>query len=168
MNRETIKQTAAEMANKNGLINLSRADLCEKIGIPDGSFPHVAECTFTELVAELQSEGVGTHIADSVSKSRVNPALRKEYLLNAAVTIAKKVGYQKVTREAIAVEAGVSAGLITNYLGTMVNLRRDVMRAAIRLGIAEIVAQGLANNDAHARKASPELKEKAARIIANN
>ena len=77
------------------------------------------------------------------------------------------MGYTKVTRDAVADAAGVSMGLVSRYFGTMKNLRRDIIRYAIRNDIAEIIAQGLANGDDHARKAPANLKAKAATLLAN-
>ena len=170
MNKESVKQTAIEMTEEVGLINLSRRDLCERAGIPDGSFPHVMGCTFSEFVVELQDEGVGAGSGEvvEVNKTRVSPKLRREQILAAAVELAKTDGYHKMTRDDIAKRAGVSTGLVTKYFSTMPALRRDVMRAAVRNNVAEVVAQGLANRCSHALKASPELKKQAALILVNS
>lgn len=154
------------MVRKSGLINLSRRELCEAADIPDGSFPHVMGCTFAEFVVELQSENVEQGIAP-VSKSRTSATLRKEHILAVAVTLAKAKGYQEITRDGVAEAAGISFGLVTKYFGTMSNLKRAVMGAAIAQGVPEIVAQGLANGDKRARKAPAELKLEAARILSN-
>jgi DNA-binding transcriptional regulator YbjK len=166
MKREHVKETAIAMVREAGLINLSRRELCDRAGIPDGSFPHVMGCNFAEFVGELREDGVEQSAAP-VSKRRANPALRKDYILAVAVDMAKAVGYHKLTRDAVAEKAGVSMGLVTRYFGTMKRLRRDVMRRAIKEGIPEIVAQGLANSDEHAKKAPAELKATAATLLAN-
>ena len=57
--KQHIKQIAIDMANANGLINLTRFDLCERAEIPEGSFPHVMGCTFTEFVTELKPHEIG-------------------------------------------------------------------------------------------------------------
>lgn len=165
MKRENVKATAVAMVQEAGLINLSRRQLCERAGIPDGSFPHVMGCNFAEFVDELKGENVGA-TSFPVSKSRTNPALRKAHILAAAVDMSKTVGYHKLTRDAVAEAAGVSMGLVTRYFSTMNNLRRGVIRYAIRHDIAEIVAQGLANGDDHAKKAPDELKMRAKAILA--
>lgn len=166
MKREEVKQVAARMVKGYGLINLSRRELCERAGIPDGSFPHIMGCNFADFVEELKLEGVeGTHHA--VSKTRANPELRKDHILNVAVSMAKTTGYNKITRDKIAESAGVSMGLVTRYFGTMGQLRTAIMRRAVKQGITEIIAQGLANGDDHAKKASPELKAVAVELLAN-
>lgn len=165
MKREHVKKTAVAMVKEAGLINLSRRQLCERAGIPDGSFPHVMGCNFAEFVEELRVDGI--EAADyPVSKTRANPTLRKGHILAVAVAMAKDVGYHKITRDAVAEAAGVSMGLVTRYFGTMTQLRRDIVRHAIREQVPEIIAQALANGDDHARKAPEELKMRAKAILA--
>lgn len=165
MKREHVKKTAVAMVKEAGLINLSRRQLCERAGIPDGSFPHVMGCNFAEFVEELRVDGIEA-AAYPVSKTRANPALRKGHILVVAVAMAKDVGYHKITRDAVAEAAGVSMGLVTRYFGTMTQLRRDIVRYAIREQVPEIIAQALANGDDHARKAPEELKMRAKAILA--
>lgn len=164
--REEIKEVAVCMVRGQGLINLSRRELCERAGIPDGSFPHIMGCNFAEFVEELKLEGI-EEIPHAVSKTRANPALRKDHILTVAVGMAKTEGYNKITRDKIAEGAGVSMGLVTRYFGTMNQLKTAIMRRAIKQGIAEIIAQGLANGDDHAKKAPAELKAEAATLLAN-
>lgn len=166
MERNEVKQLAVKMVDEAGLINLSRADLCARAGIPDGSFLHIMGCTFAEFTEELKAEGVSETVFP-VKKKRANPALRKEHILNAAVSLAKDVGYQRITRDGIAERAGVSMGLVSSYFGTMVQLKNDVMRRAVKQGILEIIAQGLAAQDDHAKKAPKALKQQAVRLLAN-
>lgn len=155
--KQEIKETALKMINESGLINLSRAGLCERVRIPVGSFAYYAGCTFTDFVKGLKDDS-NNH---QVFKTRVNPILRRENILIAAVELARENGYNKITRDDIAERAGVSMGLVTHYFETMVQLRRAVMRHAIQFEIVEIIAQGLANKDDHARKAPEELKKQA-------
>lgn len=166
MKREKIKTVAIKMVKKSGLINLSRRELCETAGIPDGSFPHIMGCNFFEFVNELKDENIESGMV-AVSKRRVPAVLRKEYILKAAVDMAIEQGYHRITRDCVAEKAGVSFSLVTKYFGTMKQLRKDVMRTAIKQSIAEIVAQGLVNGDDRARKAPIELKAQAATLIAN-
>lgn len=86
---------------------------------------------------------------------------RLAQILAAAVKVSAKEGYQRITRETIARAAGVSEGLVTYHLGTMPELRRAVMREAIRSACLPVLAQGLAARDRHAQKAPPELQKKA-------
>ncbi len=166
MKREEVKEVAVCMVKGEGLINLSRRELCKRAGIPDGSFPHVMGCNFSDFVEELKLENI-QEIAHSVSKTRANPELRKDHILNVAVKMAKASGYNKITRDKVAEGAGVSMGLVTRYFGTMGQLKNAIMRRAVKQGVAEIIAQGLANGDDHAKRAPAELKAEAATLLAN-
>lgn len=163
--REQVKEVAVCMVKGEGLINLSRRELCERAGIPDGSFPHIMGCNFSDFVEELKLENI-QEIAHSVSKTRANPELRKDHILNIAVTMAKVSGYNKITRDKIAESAGVSMGLVTRYFGTMVQLRRDIVRMAVRNEILEVVAQAVISNDPHVKKIDADLKERALKAVA--
>jgi len=96
---------------------------------------------------------------------RLHPTDRKPLLVDAALNAALAHGYRRMTRDHIAAHASVSPGLVSLYLGTMVKLRRTVMREAIKRGCAEIVAEGLAERDPQALKAPDDLKDKAARLL---
>lgn len=160
MKREHVKETAIAMVREAGLINLSRRELCDRAGIPDGSFPHVMGCNFAEFVEELREDGVEQSVAP-VSKRRANPALRKDYILAVAVDMAKAVGYHKLTRDAVAEKAGVSMGLVTRYFGTMNQLKGAVVKRAVKTEVLEIVAQCILNKDPRGAKISEELKSRA-------
>ena len=165
--QELIKQTAIKMVKEAGLINLSRKELCERANIPDGSFSRDMGCSFTEFIDQIKPEisDVKNH---AVNKKRVNPSLRKDHILRHAVEESMHSGYHAVLRSSIANRAGVSMGLVTNYFGTMTQLRRAVMRYAVENEVLIVIAQGLANKDKQAKKASTELKEKAAAYIINS
>ncbi len=166
--RQQVKDIAITMVRQYGLINLSRAGVCEKADIPDGSFIHVMDCTFTELLDELVTElaAAGTDArVRQTTKKRVNPALRKQNILQAAVELARRDGYREVTRDRIAEAAGVSVGLVSRYFGNMNQLRIAIMRYAVKQSIPEIVAQGMAASDPQALNASAELKAVAAQSL---
>lgn len=166
MERQQIKEIAVRMAETEGLINLSRLALCERAGIPDGSFPHVMGCNFSEFIEEVRATGIKFPLM-KVKKSRTSPALREEHLLECAVALATVQGYHNVTRDQLAEAAGVSMGLISRYFGTMVQLRKAVVRQAVLKEIPEIIAQGLANGDKQAQKAPDALKTRAAMLLVN-
>lgn len=96
---------------------------------------------------------------------RMAPADRREQILRAAVGMAKDTGFQKITRDGVAVRAGVAMGLVTRYFGTMGQLRRAVMRSAVKNGVIPVIAEGLAIGDPHAKKAGPELRAKVISFI---
>ena len=92
---------------------------------------------------------------------KMHPADRIAQILSAALVVASKVGYARLTREDIAKRADVPASLISYHLGTMPALRRKIMREAIRTECLPVVAQGLAIRDRFALKAPADLRARA-------
>jgi AcrR family transcriptional regulator len=91
---------------------------------------------------------------------------RLTQILAAALTLSVRSGYTRITREAIANAAGVSPGLVTHHMGTMEQLRRDVMREAVRVQCLPVIAQGLVMRDRHALRASAFLQTAARNSLA--
>ncbi len=86
---------------------------------------------------------------------------RTEQILAAALAIAPRVGYARLTRDEIAERAKVPPSLVSYHLGTMTEARRLIMREAVRVECLPVIAQGLACKDRHALKASEELRTRA-------
>lgn len=93
--------------------------------------------------------------------TRKAPSERKAEILQAALHCAAKHGFTTFTREHVANAAGVSPASVNVYFHTMANLRRDVMRAAVRDRVLGVVAQGLVMRDRHALKAPADLRAEA-------
>lgn len=89
---------------------------------------------------------------------RLNPADRTRQLLDVALRLAAGEGWRCITHDSIAVAAGVSRSLVVARLGTMDQVRRSVMRAAVRERCVRVVAEGLAASDKHACKADADLR----------
>ena len=101
-----------------------------------------------------------------MTKKRLHPDDRKQQILNAAIKVAGRPGgWGKMTRDAVAREAGCAEGLVSKYFGTMIAFRRSIMRAAIQARNLAVVAQGLAAGDTNAQKAPPELKAAAVETL---
>jgi len=96
-----------------------------------------------------------------MSRTRLEPDVRKKLILLAAVVIAERDGYTRMRRADIAHEAGVATGLVSRYFGTMTQLKRTVMRHAVTEGTLPVIAQGIANRDPHALKAPEEMRKAA-------
>lgn len=101
-----------------------------------------------------------------MKNKRLPPEARGLILLDVALREAKKHGWANLTREQIATAASVSPALVSARLGTMVNLRRDVMRQAVKLGELRVLAEGLAARDPIAMKAPAEMRQRAAAAMA--
>ena len=91
---------------------------------------------------------------------------RKLALLDAAMTEARKCGYNRVTREQIAARADCAPGLVSFYFGTMRQMKRAIMSEAIRTHNLPIIAQGLADRHPKAMRAPVELRTAAAMTLA--
>jgi len=92
---------------------------------------------------------------------------RIKHILDTALILAEQHGYTNVSRDAIARVCGFpSPSLITYHMGTMEELRRKVMREAIKRENLRVLAQGLAARDRHARKAPDDLKARALQTLA--
>ena len=102
-----------------------------------------------------------------MTKKRLQPDDRKQQILTAAIKVAGRPGgWSKLTRDAVAREAGCAEGLPSKYFGTMISFRRSIMREAIRLAALPVIAQGLAAGDKCAQKADESLKRKALETLA--
>jgi len=88
-------------------------------------------------------------------------------ILTAALELSstREGGYSRLTRDDIAVHIKIPPSLITYHLGTMAELRRDIMREAVRVSCLPVIAQGLACRDRHALKASDELRQLALQSV---
>jgi len=75
-------------------------------------------------------------------------ARSKKYdLLCIALKLARKHGYREVTREMIANSAGSAEGTVSFQLGTMKQMRRVIVRHAIRTNDNKIIAQAILAGD---------------------
>lgn len=92
---------------------------------------------------------------------------RVAQILAAALELAQKTGYQKLTREAVAQRLGIPSSLIPYHMGSMTEFRRKIMREAVRTECLSVIAQGIAARDSHAMKAAPELRAKALQSLAS-
>ncbi len=99
-------------------------------------------------------------------RTRMKPAARREQLLEHAMRVAEHVGFSHFTRAQVARAAGVSDALVSAHWNTMGQLRRSIMREAVRAQNVTLVAQGLCARDTVAMKAPKELKERAALSLA--
>jgi DNA-binding transcriptional regulator YbjK len=92
---------------------------------------------------------------------RLDPKERREQIMQAAIEAAKQHGIQNMQRDQIADIAKCGESTINKYYNTMTQLRRDVMRRAIKDEVYEVIAQGLMYKDPRALKLSDDIKKKA-------
>ncbi len=87
--------------------------------------------------------------------------IENERILDSAIHIAKRDGFLNITRENIANHAKVSTGKVTMAYGTMVKLKRAIMRKAIKEEILSIIADGVLTKHPCIQKCDVELRTKA-------
>jgi AcrR family transcriptional regulator len=160
--KQLIEQAAVQLAAERGLINITRAEVCERANISDGSFADIMDETFTEFIDRLEDVPIGA----TVDRKRVNPALRRKHVLNIAIELARTKDYSQITRGDIASAANVSPALISHYFDGIKALQTVILKAAIKREIPEIVAQGLVRRDPIAVQAPKELKDRAISYLA--
>jgi len=82
-----------------------------------------------------------------MKNKRMQNVLRKNMLLQIGLDLAKHHGYTNVSKYKIADKADVSPSLVAKVLGTAVNMRRDIMRYAIKNQCLSVMAQGMVLRD---------------------
>jgi len=95
------------------------------------------------------------------TQTKLEARIRVAQILDAALDLAPRVGYNRLTRDVIATRAGISPALVTHHMGTMAELRRCIMREAVHREHLPVIAQGLACQDRHAMKAPDALRRRA-------
>lgn len=96
---------------------------------------------------------------------RLQPEVRHDQIIAAALKLAKRVGFANITRDRIAKEAKVSTGLVSKY-GDMPAIRTAVMQLAIAEEALTVIAQGLTAGDATAKRAPQALRLAAMKSLA--
>lgn len=79
--------------------------------------------------------------------------VRRQIMLAAALRLAScPGGWYTLTRQKIAKASLCSEALVSRYLGNMPEVRKAIMREAIRREILEIISQSIAAHDGYAVK----------------
>jgi AcrR family transcriptional regulator len=99
---------------------------------------------------------------DTKMTKRMPPEERRQSILAAAVKESRRLGYRNITRDGVAIAAGVTFPRVTQLFGDMPGLRRAIMRYAVEHADLVLLAQGLAHRDPIARRASAAVKKQVA------
>lgn len=86
-------------------------------------------------------------------------------ILEKAIAMSADGGFTRLTRDSVAFEAGVAAGMVNKCFGTMEGLRRAVVSQAVITENLEVIAQGLAVGYEEARRAPAQLKTRALAML---
>lgn len=98
---------------------------------------------------------------------RMSPGDRKASILEAAIEAAKQHTFSGMRLHHVATAAECSNALVVSYYSTMPQVRRAVMRAAIKRGLLDIIANGVVTRDPTALKADEGLKTRALASLSN-
>ena len=86
---------------------------------------------------------------------------RKTQILTAAIEIAQKKGFDRISKSTISKALGISPNDAKHHFGSMANLKSAVMKAAVELKITSVIVYGIAIKHPDALAASDELKAEA-------
>jgi len=108
-----------------------------------------------------------------MKKEYLKKDVRREQILSTAMDIAITEGYDKLTRDGVAIKAGVATGQVNRVFNTMPQLRRAVMRSTVsqlKLNptnerLLLILAGGLSSKETPALNAPTELKRAALDLL---
>jgi len=140
MNRQMIEGKALKLAEEYGFANITKAQLCHALDIPDGSFRHYSGCSFTEFCEEMRRK-FPSPAPGEITRARVNPEDRRAHLVDKALLLSKAYGFERITRLQLSKFAGVSASLVSQHF-TMVQLRQAILERAIEVEDLDVIAQG--------------------------
>jgi AcrR family transcriptional regulator len=118
---------------------------------------------------DLTGSSINRYTSPMKTQIKLEARERIAQILASALELSatREGGYSRLTRDDIAAHAKIPPSLITYHMGTMPELRRDIMREAVRVGNLPVIAQGLACRDRHALKASEELRQRALQSCVN-
>jgi AcrR family transcriptional regulator len=95
-------------------------------------------------------------------QQRMAPEMRADQIVEAALGLIEAgAHYSRVTRDEIAERCNITGTAVQYHYPTMAQLRRAIMRAAVKRGSLRCIAQGLVDGDAQALKAPAEVRENA-------
>jgi len=86
---------------------------------------------------------------------------RVAQILQAALAVAQTVGYNRMTRDQIAAHCGIPSSLIAYHCGTMVELRRSLVRHAIKTNNLVVLAQAIVAKDSRVKNLPDDIKRAA-------
>ena len=167
MDQAHIKQVARDLAKSQGLANMTKAKLCQALGIPVGSLAWRLGYSYGALIKEI-SDGVPAYVDGvPIKAARLAPELRKEALLVAARDIALTDGFKALTRVAISDAADVSNVTSIKLFKTVDALVRALVGKAIADRDAPLLAKALEAGHPRAKKAPADLLDEALDLIPN-
>lgn len=100
-----------------------------------------------------------------MARTRMTHDDRRRDILEAAMQIARKSGFSRITRDGVAAAAGVSSGLVSYHFTDANGLRDAVVDEAIIIENVKLLGEALVAGNRRAMKAPPDLKRQALVLI---
>ncbi|AAQ96514.1 hypothetical protein [Vibrio phage VP16T] len=85
-------------------------------------------------------------MAKKITK-RPAPAVRKEQIVQAGLLVARRTGWESITYKAVAEHVGIAAPSLVYHYRTMTQLKRAIVRAAVRANDGLVVAMAVQAGD---------------------
>ena len=102
-----------------------------------------------------------SEICLKLPRRRETCARRKSQIIEAALTLAARVGAQGLVRDRIAEEAGVASPLLHRHFGAMDTLRDIIIEEAFKRGAVDVLFKSLSIEDFKRLNESPVLSDMA-------
>jgi len=158
--KEKIENEAVKMAKEIGVNNVTCKALCDAVGISTGSWFYTMGVKFEDFIKTIKAEE-----SPYVVKKRADKESRARHIVQSAIDLSERIGYQNIDRRSVAEEAGISYELVAHYFPNIDELKELVMQNAVHTRNVTILAQGLANKDKTAQSAEESLKIQAAQSL---
>lgn len=100
-------------------------------------------------------------------RARLDPEIRKQQILDAAINLSIQKGYRQLTRQSIANKICCAGALINHYYGNIDNLRDIVLQIAIEKEIMPILAENYGTRGKETSHLPTQLKEKVINYLMN-
>lgn len=166
MNQNRVEEITIKLADKIGLINITKERLCFETGIPVGSFNNVMGRSFTSFISYLHAKGI-CELGKLDDRLRVNPDLMKDFILNCAIELSEKNDYKTLTRAMIADQLAIAPALVSYYFGEMESLKNKIVKTAIERENLTIIAQAVTFKHPAIKNISEKLKTNALKAAIN-
>jgi len=159
--KKTLTTIAYNMAEEIGAINITRAELCKRAGVPDGSWHYIMGESFDDFIDKVMETATVVKPGAKVDRKTAKGYARREQLLAVGLQLAEEIGYDKVNRDQIGERAKISGTIVNHYFKNLDHLKAAIMLRAVAVENLPIIAQGIVNKHEAALSAPRSLRRKA-------
>lgn len=95
----------------------------------------------------------------------MKPNLRRDQIMEAAIQLSLSHGYRTLTRVNVAIASRSSEGTVSRYFLTTANLKKEVLKEAVKREILPILVENLSDESEDRIELTPELQQKVVDFI---